>query len=407
MIVIWISNISPLPVLKNNQFTGYGGGWLKEQYMFLKNNNIKVVPFFPGNENKKILEDNFEFVTFKPVNFNIFKQRKIELFFNTIIKELNPDLIHIHGTELPHCFIMSKVALNLKIPYIVSLQGIVSEIYKHILTGIDPHLIFKKSIRDYFLPSSLIGQRNLYIRLSRLEKKVVANARYILGRTEWDKSWIELNFDISKYVKCNEPLRKSFYSANKWEQDKCELHTIFLSQSNTSIKGLHILLEAILLIKFRYPNIKLYVAGKNYASNTLRNILLRTSYENFIINYIKSHGLTENIIFIGPQDEEGMIKYLLSTNIYIQSSVIENSPNSLMEAIYLGVPCITSYVGGIPSLYNNVIYYQSDSSLMLAASINKVFNNQFPKPDTSQQGVRYTSQEIGVSLLNIYNNSIK
>lgn len=402
MTIIWISNTSPISQSSSEILKNYSGGWLQEQFNFLSKNQINIIPFFPGKTNKYFKNKDYNFVTFKPVSLNVISQKRAEKYFNEIISEIKPNLIHIHGTELPHCYVMSKVALSNNISYLVSLQGIVSEIYKHILTGIDPELIYKKSFRDHFLPSSLISQRRLYKSLSKLEKLVVTNASYIFGRTEWDRSWIDISFDSKKYITCYEPLRKSFYFSKKWEFKNCTKYTIFLSQSSTSIKGLHILLDAITLIKPKYPDVKLYIAGKNYASNSIRNLLLRTSYENYIINYISKNSLTNNVTFIGPQDESGMIRNLLSTHVYVQSSVIENSPNSLMEALHLGVPSISSYVGGIPSLYNKILFYQSDSSLMLAANILKIFSNHVTY-NVNYETEKANIEDIGNLLLKTYN----
>ena len=45
-----------------------------------------------------------------------------------------------------------------------------------------------------------------------------------------------------------------------------------------------------------------------------------------------------------------MKKEYLKANVYVLPSSVENSPNSLGEAMLLGVPCIASYAGGIPSM---------------------------------------------------------
>ena len=107
--------------------------------------------------------------------------------------------------------------------------------------------------------------------------------------------------------------------------------------------------------------------------------------------------------FVGPQDVYQMIENLLKSNVFVQPSVIENSPNSLMEAVFLDVPSVASYVGGIPSLYEkfeNVSLYQSDSALMLANKINDIFNKNSFKPNPLLKN----NDSIGETLINIYLN---
>ena len=41
---------------------------------------------------------------------------------------------------------------------------------------------------------------------------------------------------------------------------------------------------------------------------------------------------------------------MLEADIYVMPSHIENSPNSLCEAMIIGMPCITTLAGGTPSL---------------------------------------------------------
>lgn len=401
MKLVWISNAPPIDIDHNQK--SFGGGWLQEQYSSLTtSNNMQILALFPG---KAINDLSKGIVTFSPVKNNKYSIKKAKMFFKKILTDFKPNLIHIHGTELPHCYSMSLAAIELNIPYVVSLQGIVSEIYKHVLTGMDPKDMFKKSLRDLIFRSSTIDLRNLYKRLALLEKSVVLHSSIVIGRTNWDKAWITFNFQGKKYRFSSEPLRKDFLNSRKWEYDKCNKYQIFLSQSNTSIKGLHILLHALAYVKLYFPSLQLVIAGKNYSTNTLRNIFLRTAYENTILRYISILNLKNNIKFVGPQNPNQMIEHLLESHVFVQPSVIENSPNSLMEAIYLDVPSIASDVGGISSLYKsckNLTLYQSDSSLILASHIKDLFE----KKNYSTNNFTQIHNDVGPNLIKIYNEAI-
>jgi glycosyltransferase involved in cell wall biosynthesis len=405
MKIVWISNVPPFNI--NNNGKVFGGGWLQEQYAFLTNeiNNLQILSFFPSNTFSHNCIKDKSFVTFKPVKLNDFLIKKATNYFKSKLIEFKPHLIHIHGTELPHCYAMSKAAKDLNIPYVVSLQGIVSEIYKHVLTGLDPEDMYKKSLRDIFFGSSTIGLRNLYKRLSILEHFTVDNCEIVIGRTDWDKAWVIFNFKNKNYCICNEPLRKEFLNARKWDIKYCKRNQIFLSQSSTSIKGLHILLHAIKLLIPFFPDIKLIIAGKNYKVNNIRNLFLRTAYEKTIISLIKRLNLENNINFIGPQNPNQMIDFLLESNVFVQPSVIENSPNSLMEAMFLNTPSVAANVGGIASLYikyNNISLYQSDSSLMLANELKIMLD----KENFEKSNFLHNNSEAGSTLLKVYNSII-
>ena len=47
-----------------------------------------------------------------------------------------------------------------------------------------------------------------------------------------------------------------------------------------------------------------------------------------------------------------MWQQFLKANVFVLPSVIENSPNSLGEAMLLGVPCVVAKVGGVNSMIN-------------------------------------------------------
>lgn len=403
MKVVWISNAPPFK-FKSIKGEIYGGGWLQEQYRFLFESNVEIISFFNGFSNSQYCDDdNKRYFTFTSISNNYFSKKRGINYFKKMLLEISPKLVHIHGTELPHCYCMCKAALELDIPYIVTLQGVVSEISKHVFTGFSPYNVLDRSFRDFFLSSSTIDLYTLYQQLGCLEKFVVKNSACVIGRTEWDKAWVSFNFDNLNYLSLGEPVRYDFKISQKWSYNKCKKFNLFVSQSSTSIKGLHILLEAIILLKPRFPEISLTIAGKDYFSNSFRNFALRTSFENFIVKFIKTNSLEDNIKFIGFQNEVGMINSLLDCHVFVQPSLIENSPNSLMEAVYLNVPSVASFVGGIPSLYqnaSNVKLYQSDSSLMLAHEISNFFSCDVFS--TNHKLNVDNLSDIGLKLLGVY-----
>ena len=100
-----------------------------------------------------------------------------------------------------------------------------------------------------------------------------------------------------------------------------------------------------------------------------------------------------------------MIEHLLNSHVFVQPSVIENSPNSLMEAVFLDIPSVAADVGGISSLYKtyeNVNLYQSDSSLMLAYNIKYFFDKNIFNSNYFTQ----SNHDLGCNLINIYNEVI-
>ena len=105
------------------------------------------------------------------------------------------------------------------------------------------------------------------------------------------------------------------------------------------------------LILKRFPDTKLYVSGKDILkTDTLKDRLFMTYYSKYIKKMISNLKLEQKIVFTGLLNEKQMCQQYLKSHVFVCPSSIENSPNSLGEAMILGVPCIGSYVGGIPDM---------------------------------------------------------
>jgi glycosyltransferase involved in cell wall biosynthesis len=63
-----------------------------------------------------------------------------------------------------------------------------------------------------------------------------------------------------------------------------------------------------------------------------------------------------NIRLMGTLSADDLVKNLLQADIYVQVSHIENSPNSLCEAMLAGIPIIASFAGGTSSLLQDRIH---------------------------------------------------
>lgn len=82
--------------------------------------------------------------------------------------------------------------------------------------------------------------------------------------------------------------------------------------------------------------------------------------------------------FTGILDEKQLCWQYLQSNVFVCPSSIENSPNSLGEAMILGVPCVVAYVGAIPDLLEHQeegFLYPVDAPYMLANYVCEIFTN--------------------------------
>jgi glycosyltransferase involved in cell wall biosynthesis len=384
MKVLWIVNVTLPEVceIKNitkNQF----GGWLDLTSKSLsKISGINLTIAFPEEKidalsfykGKKI-----NYISFPSIRNLLLTNNQIDKNIDRLIKLCNPDIIHIFGSEYSHTFEVTKICNKNNIKFVLSIQGLTSVIADHFLAGIPTNVQKRFTIKDFFRQENLIQQKRKFIIKGKNEVRAIKNSTHIIGRTEWDRTCINLINPNAKYHFCNENLRSIFYK-NIWDSKKYEKYSIFVSQASYPIKGIHFMIKALSIIVKDIPEVKLYIAGNNIIkSDTIKDKLRQSSYSKYVRYLIKKNHLDRNIIFTGLLSEEYMCKQYLKANIFVSSSTIENSSNSLGEAMILGVPCISSYVGGIPSMITHNkegFLYQADAPYMLASYCLKLFKDE-------------------------------
>ncbi len=294
-----------------------------------------------------------------------------ETHMKVVNQEYKPDLIHVHGTELPYGLACVNVCHTDKV--VVSIQGVMSEIAKYYYAGLSRNEILKNiTLRDIFR-GSLIQQKRLFEERGEQEKVLLRKVRHAIGRTSFDKAHVLAINPNLQYHFCNETLRPEFYT-DCWEYNKCIKHSIFLSQTRYPVKGAHILFNAIHHLIEKYPDLKVYIAGNNIVKGNLR--LSGTGYGLLLKRQIKRLGIEKNLGFVGALTAEEMKEALLKANVFVCPSSIENSSNSLAEAQMLGVPIISSYVGGLPDFIPNTSMgklYRFEDETMLSFLIEEVF----------------------------------
>lgn len=327
-----------------------------------------------------------------------------------IMAEFAPDIAHIHGTEYGHGMALMNACPHLK--FVVSIQGLVSVYHRYFLAGMSTWDVLRNiTFRDIVRWNTLFHAKHDFYKRGLVEKKYIRRATAVIGRTDWDYAHaLTINPKVN-YQFCNESLRDEFYTDETWSLENCRRHSIFLSQAGYPIKGLHQVLKAVALLKNDFPDIFVEVAGHDITkSTTLKDRLKRSGYGRYIDHMIKHYGLEKHIKFLGPLSAQEMKKAYLRAHIFVCPSIIENSPNSLGEAQILGVPCIATYAGGIPSMAKDgesVLLYRFHEHEMLSININNTFTNKklsyaLSKSSTKIAKLRHKRIEILHSTKEIY-----
>lgn len=374
MKVLWITNIMMPPLAKAKALPVPAiGGWMYSSLkrLFTQNDiEMAVATVYNGKLYDTSCIDNIKYYLIpldgkKAVEYN----PGIEAYWHRIHDEFHPDVVHIHGSEYPH----GLAYINACGPsgVVVSIQGLISVHTRYYASGIAFSDTKKTTFRDKIRRDGILRGQKSFEKRGRFEIELLSHVNHIIGRTEWDKAHAWAINPKAQYHHCGETLRDSFYN-HRWVYEKCEPHSIFVSQASYPIKGVHMLFEALPLILHHYPDTKVYVAGYD---STVAPWWRIGSYGKYLKKMIARLGISEHIEFTGMLDEKAMCDRYLKSNLFVCCSAIENSPNSLGEAQLLGMPYVASFVGGVPEIagMNADVLYRFEETEMLAKKICDIF----------------------------------
>lgn len=382
MNILWFS-LSPCGSLRMNNNARVIQGWmisLEDEVKKLV--NVKLSVSYISSEEKPPFE--YDGVNYFPVCRKIpqngmkrvlarlksYRKQDEEILpkLLNVVRTIKPDLIHIHGTE--ECFGLIQDVVK-DIPIVFSIQGLIAPYKEKYFSGMPYHEVKRyepvyKKIRQL----SVVNDYKSFCYRAERENGYLSKAKYVFGRTFWDKDCtLALNLNRKYYV-VNEILRNEFYQ-KRWNKTKFDSRLKLVSTISGGIyKGYETVLKTCrLLSEYSGVDYEWHIAGYDKNSKWVK-----------IAEKITKVKLTDYpIVFHGRINADKLSDLLLSSDIYVHVSHIENSPNSVCEAMILGMPVIASYAGGTVSLLHDGeegILVQDGDPYVLAGTIIDLWQNQ-------------------------------
>ena len=386
MKVLWLCNFM-LPAIAQSLGLKAGNkeGWVAGLADAIQNrkaeNALELGVCFPTAnplEHLKGVVDGISYYSFYEDSKNPhLYQGEYEASLRSIVEDFKPDLVHMFGTEYPHTLAMTRA-----FPYpdrlLVGIQGVCFEYAKVYTKGLPKKVISRSLFRDLVKRDNIISQQKKFTLRGVNEKEALLKIGNVCGRTEFDYQAVKEVNKNNTYFFMNETLRSNFYG-KEWDFDQCRPYSIFVSQGDYPIKGLHFLLRALPRILEAFPKTHVYVAGDVITSyTTWKEKLKISSYGKYIRDLIIENHLQEHITFLGKQDAVSMCNQFLESHLFLSPSVIENSPNSLGEAMLLGMPVVSSQVGGVSSMMTHEkegLLYSCEDTQELATMVKRIFED--------------------------------
>lgn len=196
-------------------------------------------------------------------------------------------------------------------------------------------------------------------------KKLILKAPYVLYVT---KEYLQKKYPTKgKTISCSNVsltnVSKNILEnrINKIVSDKDKLIIGTAAAVNVKYKGQKYVIKALALLKKKgINNLEYQLVGGGDASCLLK--------------YAKKYGVEDKVIIKGRLSHDRVMEWLQDIDIYVQPSLTEGLPRSVIEAMSYGITTIGSNVGGIPELLASDMVFKKRSSSQIANIIKKLTN---------------------------------
>lgn len=351
MKLLWLCNNAPGVVrahISGKEMSGVN--WVDHVLSGLRSRGFTVRVLYRGTGEPGAIDETCSYAAISETPAHIYVP-ELEEKFREEIRSFQPDVIHSWGVEYHHALAMVNAAeAEGKLNHMVaSIQGLCRFLAEHYTDGLPEKVCRGTTFRDFLRKDNILQQQEKFVLRGQLETRAIEKLQHVIGRTDWDREKaMSIHPDIT-YHFCNETLRENFYEGH-WDYSKCKRHSVFASSCSYPIKGFHYLLEAFSRVVKEYPDATLSVTGRSFFASDFKSRLRQGSYEKYLANLAKKLHLEEKIHFLGDLSAPEMKQAFLDANVFALTSTMENSPNSLGEAMVLAVPSVAADVGGVRNL---------------------------------------------------------
>jgi len=267
-----------------------------------------------------------------------------------IVRAINPDLIHLYGSENPD---YSSIAIRLldEYPILLTVQG----------------FVYLKEEKSNFLERAFLQYRKNY------EAIINNNIKFLTTSANCSLDYLRKN--NVHYGHFFKQCTNSYYctaiskipqiDALKTEK---KYDVVFYARI-TEIKGIEDLIQTLVNIKHNGRALRTIIMGKG-----------SDAYISYLKEIIKNKGIEEDVDFAGfIENHEDVYKFAAQARVMVLPTHNDGIPNTIREAMFMKLPVVANSIGGIPRFNENrhCVHLVEDGNLNeLAEGILKVLDDE-------------------------------
>lgn len=173
---------------------------------------------------------------------------------------------------------------------------------------------------------------------------------------------------------------------------------IFAFGNHLKSKGFHDLINAMkILMDPGNKTIQCYIGGSGFYSSEMRRL-------------IRKHNLSYNVKMIGPIKRKDIVNWFNAADFYIMPSHHESFGITVIEALFCGVPVITTYNGASEFVIENEklgLLVKPKSPKELSKAIEEAFQRKWNRKYISMFATKYSEKTFRNSMMNHFRKIVK
>ncbi|MCI4671335.1 MAG: glycosyltransferase [Bacteroidia bacterium] len=382
MRILWFSNTPSLATEHLTGRVGVGGGWIESlEAKLVEKEGVELAICFPWKTDKVM---SFELGKTKYYGYPIIPTGKFarwkarrtgaieppeELdFYREVIKDFQPDLVHIFGTERSYGMVIPE----LNVPSVFNVQGNLTVYqYRFWVDILESEVKKYSSLKDKIKGNTWYHKFLNYKNGGKREEKIFSYAHNIIGRTDWDRRISLALAPQATYHHCDAIMRPVFYNdgVKKWRPHDRKKFVILTTMRPSPYKGIGTIMDTMAILKRVLPvEVEWRIAGAGKNDKTVE--ILR-----------KARNLSPeklNVNLMGLKTPEELVEELEYADVYVHPTNIENESNAVIEAHLVGTPVVATHAGGVTTTVQDKVeglLVQDKDPWALAGALIEMYQN--------------------------------